>query len=61
MTLKVLSESEERLQDRIDLELLTEVASPDDWATAERAARLIRARGYHRGRALLRRLRSWRT
>ncbi len=61
MALKVLSESEERLQDRIDLKLLAKAASGEDCATAEQAVRLIRARGFNRGRALLRRLRSWRT
>jgi Nucleotidyl transferase AbiEii toxin, Type IV TA system len=61
IALKVLSESDDRLQDRLDLQALAEVATVADWADAERAVRLIRARGYHRGRALLRRLRGWRT
>lgn len=60
IALKVLSESEARLQDRIDLRVLAGVANEEDWQTAETAVRLIRARGYHRGRALLRRLRGWR-
>jgi hypothetical protein len=60
IALKVLSESEERLQDRIDLRGLAAVATAEDWSTAEAAVRLIRARGYHRGRALRKRLRRWR-
>lgn len=60
IALKVLSESKERLQDRIDLKVLSEVATPPDWALAEAAVRLIRARGYHRGRALRKRLARWR-
>jgi hypothetical protein len=60
IALKVLSESDRRLQDRIDLGVLVGVADATDWSTAEGAVRLIRARGFHRGRALLRRLRRWR-
>ena len=60
IALKVLSESDERLQDRIDLKVLAAVATQADWSTAEAAVRLIRARGYHRGRALRKRLRRWR-
>jgi hypothetical protein len=60
IALKVLSESDARLQDRIDLTALAGVARKGDWSTAEDAVRLIRARGCHRGRALLRRLRRWR-
>jgi hypothetical protein len=60
IALKVLSESEARLQDRIDLRTLASVATPDDWGSAEAALRLIRARGFHRGRALLSSLRRWR-
>jgi hypothetical protein len=59
IALKVLSESDARLQDRIDLQALSRTAKRADWVTAERTARLIRARGYHRGRALVRRLRRW--
>lgn len=59
IALKVLSESEQRLQDRLDLKLLAGVATDSDWATADAAVRLIRARGYHRGRALVRRLGRW--
>jgi hypothetical protein len=57
LVLKVLSESEKRLQDRIDLNLLASNASPADWKLAEQTARMIRARGFHRGRALVTRLR----
>ncbi len=61
IALKVLSESDSRLQDRIDLKALGAIAAEEDWSTAEAAVRLIRARKFHRGRALLRRLRAWRT
>ena len=61
LALKVLSEDEQRLQDRIDIGHLAAVANDADWALAERAARLIRARAFHRGRALVRRLRRWRS
>ena len=60
LALKALSESDARLQDRIDLQSLGAVATDADWALAERSARLIRARGFHRGRALVKRLRAWR-
>lgn len=60
IALKVLSESERRLQDRIDLQLLATAARREDWKAAEAASRLIRSRGFHRGRALVRRLRRWR-
>lgn len=59
IALKVLSESEVRLQDRIDLRLLGRVATDEDWSIAHAAVRLIRARRFHRGRALVRRLRRW--
>lgn len=59
IALKVLSESDRRLQDRIDLDHLGGVATVEDWATAAAAVRLIKARSYHRGRALLTRLRHW--
>jgi len=58
--MKVLSENEERLQDRIDLRVLARVATSADWLVAEQAVRTIRARGFHRGRALVTRLRRWR-
>lgn len=60
IALKVLSERPTRLQDRIDLRALASVATPDDWRLAEDAARLIRKRGFHRGRALVTRTRQWR-
>jgi hypothetical protein len=60
IAMKVLSESDARLQDRIDLRLLANVASAEDWSIAESSVRLIRLRGYHRGRALVRRLKRWR-
>ncbi|MCC6335778.1 MAG: nucleotidyl transferase AbiEii/AbiGii toxin family protein [Myxococcales bacterium] len=52
MAMKALSESEERLQDRIDLQNLTAVARPGDLETARRAVELIRERGYARGKRL---------
>lgn len=60
IALKVLSESEKRLQDRIDIQELAKVASDDDWKTADAMVRLIKERGFHRGRALVTRLRRWR-
>jgi hypothetical protein len=60
LALKVLSESERRLQDRIDLQQLAKVATDEDWDTAESMVRLIKERRFHRGRALLTRLRRWR-
>lgn len=43
IALKVLSESESRVQDRIDLKTLGAVATTEDWATAQAAVRLIRS------------------
>lgn len=60
LALKVLSESERRLQDRIDIQELAKIATDEDWQTAEAAVRLIKERGFHRGRALVTRLRKWR-
>lgn len=60
LALKALSESDERLQDRLDLRALAAVCSAEEWKLAETTAREIRARGFHRGRALLKRLRRWR-
>jgi hypothetical protein len=60
LALKVLSESESRLQDRIDLRVLAKVATEEDWRTAEAMVTLIKKRGFHRGRALSTRLRRWR-
>lgn len=60
IALKVLSESERRLQDRIDIQELAKIATDEDWQTAEAMVRLIKDRGFHRGRALVTRLRRWR-
>jgi hypothetical protein len=60
IALKVLSESERRLQDRIDLQELAKIATDEDWRTAIAMVRLIKERGFHRGRALVTRLRRWR-
>ncbi len=59
LALKVLSESEQRLQDRIDIQQLARVATVEDWRTAEEMVKLIKQRGFHRGRALSTRLRRW--
>jgi hypothetical protein len=59
LALKVLSESDRRLQDRIDIQELAKVATAEDWRTAKAMVRLIKERGFHRGRALLTRLRRW--
>lgn len=60
LALKILSESDRRLQDRIDIQVLAKVATAEDWQTAEAMVRLIKERGFHRGRALVTRLRRWR-
>ncbi len=60
LALKVLSESERRLQDRIDIRALAKVATEEDWDLAKAMVLLIKARGFHRGRALVTRLRRWR-
>ena len=60
LALKVLSESDRRLQDRIDIQELAKVATAEDWRMAEAMVSLIKARGFHRGRALRTRLRRWR-
>jgi hypothetical protein len=60
IALKVLAESDSRLQDRLDLTALARVATVEDWALAETSVRDIRAAGYHRGRALVTRLRRFR-
>lgn len=60
IALKVLSESEKRLQDRIDIQELAKVATDEDWKTADAMVRLIKERGFHRGRALVTRLRRFR-
>jgi predicted nucleotidyltransferase len=53
IALKVLSRSAARPQDAADLIALSAVASATDWEEAERAAALIEARGFSRGKALL--------
>lgn len=60
LALKTLSESEKRLQDRIDIQELAKVATLEDWETADAMVRLIKQRGFHRGRALVTRLRRFR-
>jgi len=60
LALKVLSESERGLQDRIDIQQLAIIATDDDWRIASAMVRLIKERGFHRGRALSTRLRRWR-
>ena len=55
LALKVLARDDvRRPQDIIDLRALVRTASADELARAKRALALIRSRGYHRGRDLLR-------
>jgi hypothetical protein len=55
IALKVLARDDvRRPQDIIDLRALVRTASADELARAKRALALIRSRGYHRGRDLLR-------
>ncbi len=54
IALKILSESDTRLQDRIDLQVLGAIATAADWKLARAALVLIRKRGYHRDKPLLR-------
>ena len=50
IAMKLLSESERRLQDRTDLAALLTVAGPADVELARAAVRLVESRGFHRGR-----------
>ena len=50
--LKLLSVDDKRPQDAIDLRELSELIVDEELEAARRVARLIRARGYHRGRDL---------
>lgn len=53
IALKLLARDDQsRPQDLADLRALRAVASPDDLAAADRAARLISSRGFNRGRDL---------
>jgi predicted nucleotidyltransferase len=52
IALKLLSVDDRRLQDRLDLQGLSQVATDDDWAEAETAAVLVGERGFARGRDL---------
>jgi len=52
IAMKLLSESDERLQDRIDLRALAAVASEEDWSLATEAVALITKRGFHRRKKL---------
>lgn len=57
IALKVLAEdAASRPQDAIDLRALLAVADAGELCRAREALKLIRARGYHRGKPLLRRL-----
>jgi predicted nucleotidyltransferase len=53
IALKLLSEGDERLQDRLDLRALVAVADHAELERAREAVGLIRARNFHRGRDLL--------
>jgi hypothetical protein len=52
VAMKLLSESDRRLQDRIDLQNLIAVASPDDLATVPPLLTLITQRGFNNGKDL---------
>lgn len=55
MALKVLARDDvDRPQDIVDLRALLKTASVDELVRAKRALTLIKSRGYHRGRDLLR-------
>jgi len=53
IAMKILSEGEERLQDRVDLRQLLRRATPADLDQARIALRLIRKREHHGGKDLL--------
>lgn len=54
VALKVLSrDPQDRLQDEIDLQLLLRETTEEDWIDVRRALRLMRDRGFNRGRDLL--------
>lgn len=59
IALKLLSESEQRLKDRVDLQALLAFCDNTEVDLAREAARLITERGYHRGRDLLDALDTW--
>lgn len=52
IAMKLLSQSDQRLVDRSDLQALLTLASPDDLAAAACAVTLIEERGFARGRDL---------
>jgi hypothetical protein len=52
IALKVLSQSDQRLQDTLDVQALMIEATPDDLDLASAALDLIAERGYHRGKDL---------
>jgi hypothetical protein len=52
IALKVLSQSDRRLQDTLDVQALMVEATPDDLDLASAALDLIAERGYHRGKDL---------
>jgi len=52
IAMKVLSESDERLQDRLDLQALLAAAAEEDHAAVPPLLELITQRGYHRGKDL---------
>jgi hypothetical protein len=54
IALKLLSRDDDgRPQDHGDLRALAKIASPEDWARADRAVHLITSRGFSRGRDLV--------
>jgi hypothetical protein len=52
IALKVLSQSDRRLQDTLDVQALMIETTPDDLDLASAALDLIAERGYHRGKDL---------
>ncbi len=59
IAMKLLSDSPERLQDRLDLQYLLSRATPEDLRLAADAVSMIEARGFNRGRDLRGALENW--
>ncbi|MCA9546175.1 MAG: nucleotidyl transferase AbiEii/AbiGii toxin family protein [Myxococcales bacterium] len=59
IAMKLLSESDRRMKDRVDLQALFEVCTPEQLARAANAVELIGRRGFDRGKDLPALLRQW--
>ncbi len=59
IALKLLSESDRRLKDRVDLQALFAVCTPDQLSRAAVGVALIEQRGFHRDKDLPALLRQW--